>query len=320
MAITADPPRDVPFTRLENACKIEDFSRWRPTYHLMPRQNWANDPCGPCYIDSDGGYYHIAFQWNPYSWDWGNMSWGHALSRDLVHWQVSSQPSIQPSVEDDPCGVFTGCTLSVNPLGVSDKTLTSFYTSAQHTPIHWTLPYRKGSELIRMATSEDYGRTWKRSPISSLVSGPPNEVEVTGWRDPFVGQWESVDKCLGRRTGDYVYGVIAGGIRQYSPTIFLYSIDARDLTQWNYLCMPFAPGTNFAPSSRLPDFGSNWEVTNFMTLRDNLGNDHDVLVMSVEGGLTKPERFTEAACVFEDQPKKEMWNKLVSNYTYALVG
>lgn len=259
----------------------QGFNRWRPKYHLMPPRYWVNDPCGPGYSPS-GRCYQMSFQWNPFGCEWGNMSWGHATSQDQVHWVVSREPSMQPSENEDPCGVFTGCTWPTNPSGQDDGTITTFYTSAQHSPIHWTLPYKKGSELIRMATSRDNGRTWKRHP-SSIVPGPPKGLDVIGWRDPFIGTWDSIDRCLNRGSGEYLYGVVAGGIRHQSPTVFLYSIDARDLTQWTFICTLFTPGQNFKPSKRLPDFGTNFEVTNFMTLRDNDRDSYDILLMSIEG-------------------------------------
>lgn len=283
-------PEKIIMRKPDHLVEDEFYNKWRPRYHLMPYRSWINDPCGPCYSSLDGGYYHMSFQWNPHGWEWGNMSWGHAISRDQVHWEVSARPSIDPSGDGDSCGVFTGCTWPTNPRGIADGTMTSFYTSAQRTPIHWTLPYQKDSELIRMATSEDHGATWERSPIHSLVLGPPEGVDVTGWRDPFVSPWESVDRCLGRQTGEHVYGVVAGGVRGWSPTVFLYDIDRQDLTRWRYLCMMFSPGVNFSPSPRLPDFGTNWEVVNFMALRDNLGNCHDILVMGAEGVLPRKSK------------------------------
>src|SRR6187402_3920076 len=135
------------------------YHRWRPGFHVMPKHNWANDPCGPGY---SCGYYYLSFQWNPKGWVWDNMSWGHAISRDMVHWQVMPQPSMQPSGDEDPGGVFTGCTWPTNPQGTVDNSITCLYTSAQRLPIHWTLPYHRGCELLRMATSNDHGRTWKR--------------------------------------------------------------------------------------------------------------------------------------------------------------
>ncbi len=58
--------------------------QWRPVYHFTPEKNWTNDPNGLLYLN---GVYELYNQQNPYGINWGNMSWGHATSTDLIHWK-----------------------------------------------------------------------------------------------------------------------------------------------------------------------------------------------------------------------------------------
>src|SRR5436190_24096280 len=83
----------------------------RPQYHFLPAANWMNDPNG---LIQWKGQYHLFYQYNPFAPVWGSIHWGHASSRDLVHWQ--DQPiALAPTPGDvDEYGVFSGCAVDAD--------------------------------------------------------------------------------------------------------------------------------------------------------------------------------------------------------------
>ena len=77
------------FGMIRQADKVPGSENWyseelRPQFHFSQDVGWNNDPNGMVYLD---GEWHLYFQHNPVGWNWGNMTWGHAVSRDLVHWE-----------------------------------------------------------------------------------------------------------------------------------------------------------------------------------------------------------------------------------------
>ncbi|KAK5044920.1 hypothetical protein LTR84_010292 [Exophiala bonariae] len=270
---------------IERLRRPEAFHRWRPQYHLMAPHGWMNDPCAPGY-NAKTEKYHMNLQWNPWGNSWGNLSWGHAESSDLVHWRVSPDPSITPTATLDSCGIFTGCTLPAkDPQSRAEsRKLTAFYTSARKLPISYRLPYSRGSERLAVATSSDNGQTWERIPMNIILAEPPPNIDITSWRDPFVDRWEALDNlmCHGTR---WLYGTLSGGVRNRTPTIFLYRIDPENTTEWKFLSSLVELSTNFNPSRWSGDFGLNWEVSNFLTLRGEDDTAHEVLITSAEGTI-----------------------------------
>jgi fructan beta-fructosidase len=147
----------------------------RPQFHFTPRENWHNDPNGLLWF---GGEYHMFFQHNPKGREWGNMTWGHAVSPDLVHW-IQLPHAIYP----DRLGtVFSGSAVVDyhNTAGFQtgrDPALVAIYTAAGGTSDE-----SKGQPFTQcIAFSNDKGRTWTKYAGNPVV---PNIGD--GDRDPKV--------------------------------------------------------------------------------------------------------------------------------------
>lgn len=140
----------------------------RPLFHFTPEKNWINDPNGLVYLD---GEWHLFYQHNPYADVWGHMHWGHAVSRDLLHW---SHLPIALS-EDEAAGVmiYSGSAAvdwpNTSGLGSSQSpALIAAYTG-----------HSAGEEDQRIAFSSDRGRTWVNSRHNPVV-----RIGSKEFRDP----------------------------------------------------------------------------------------------------------------------------------------
>ncbi|KAF4974839.1 hypothetical protein FZEAL_8300 [Fusarium zealandicum] len=281
--------------------------RWHPspTYHLKAPQGWINDPCAPGF-DASTGTYHLSYQWNPNSCDWGDITWGHLTSSDGVRWKHNGDdPVLEPSEPYDDKGIFTGC---FHPTGLrgEEAQLTVVYSSITSLPIHWTLPYTRDCAGLAVATSTDGGKSWQKSEQNPILRGEPEGVEVTGFRDPFLSECPTLDKIRGRKS---LYGFVSGGIVKGGPTVFIYAVSPDDLTKWTYLGPLMDVPTGLRPAGRWGgDFGVNWECVNFMTLRNGPDECH-FLLMGTEGGRKPGVKDNSgvwslwAAGSLEDTPK-----------------
>ena len=131
---------------------------YRPVYHFSPAKNWTNDPNGLLYFE---GEYHIFYQYNPFGNSWGHMSWGHAVSKDLIHWQ--HLPVAIP--EADKVMIFSGsCVADIqNTSGFGKKggtpPLVAIYTGHRIEDSARTDDYTQAQYI---AYSLDKGRTWTK--------------------------------------------------------------------------------------------------------------------------------------------------------------
>ncbi|MBK5250030.1 MAG: hypothetical protein JJE50_11495 [Actinomycetales bacterium] len=100
----------------------------RPVVHSAPTPNWANDPNGLVF---DGERHHLFFQDNPYSDQWGNMSWGHASSPDPLAWTEHEVALLRTDTEDAFSGSVVLDAGNTSGLGaVGESPLVALYTSA----------------------------------------------------------------------------------------------------------------------------------------------------------------------------------------------
>jgi len=143
---------------------------FRPAFHYSPARNWMNDPNGLVWYD---GEYHLFYQHNPLGTDWGNMSWGHAVSADLLTWE--ELPVAIPFTDAEE--VFSGSIVvdHANSAGLGsgdEPALVALYTSVATST---------GQQAQSLAYSTDRGRTWSR-----FDGNPVLDVGSKDFRDPKV--------------------------------------------------------------------------------------------------------------------------------------
>jgi len=161
---------NLTYSHLVDAGKSGDQARYRPKLHFAPQRNWMNDPNGLVYF---AGEYHLFYQYNPFGDQWGHMSWGHAVSQDLVTWEELAVAI----PEQDGEMIFSGSIVvdwdNVSKLGVGgEPPLLAFYTG-----------FDAEADLQRqcLAYSHDRGRTF-----SFYTSNPVIDLGMAHFRDPKV--------------------------------------------------------------------------------------------------------------------------------------
>ena len=156
----------------------------RPQFHFTSRRGWNNDSNGMVYYD---GEYHLFYQHNPFGWNWGNMTWGHAVSTDMIHWT-----ELGDAIHPDRLGtIFSGsAVVDVNNTAGfqtgDEKVIVCIYTSAGGTnPMSKDQPFTQS-----IAYSNDRGRTftvYEGNPILGHINGGNRDPKVI-WHTP-TGQW-----------------------------------------------------------------------------------------------------------------------------------
>ena len=193
----------------------------RPQLHFTPPLHWMNDPNGLVYHD---GEYHLFYQHNPVADTWGHMSWGHAVSTDLLHWQ--HLPLAIPEIGEEMA--FSGCcvvdhhnTAGLSPDGTPP--LIALYTG-----------HRPGKQVQNLAFSLDNGRSWM-----PYEGNPVLDEGLADFRDPKVF-WHAASE-------QWVMVVS----RAVEKVLVFYS--SQNLTDWTELSRFGPAGAITKPNWECPD-------------------------------------------------------------------
>lgn len=206
------------------------IEQYRPQIHYSPQQNWTNDPNGLVYLD---GEYHLFYQYNPYATTWGHMSWGHAVSTDLINWKelpVAIEEYVDATTGDSTM-IFSGTAVvdfnNSSKLCSQPKCLVSIYTSHLHRDNQGLRQHQS------LAYSNDNGRTWTR-----YDKNPVLDIKRKDFRDPKVFWYPEHEKWIMALVVPDLYKVQ------------LY--ESKDLLAWN-LMSEFGPAGDTLRIWECPD-------------------------------------------------------------------
>lgn len=261
----------------------------RPKYHFLPEKNWMNDPNGPIFFE---GVHHIFYQYNPTDWHWGNLHWGHATSKDLVHWE--HQPiALYPALERGETNCYSGSSY------IHDGRIELIYTSVGDGERRQI----DGSEQWA-ATTED-GITWQQIPENPVLTlSDHGDKKLTQWRDPFLFQYKGKN-----------YLLIAGIADGKRGAIHIYT--GEDFRHWSYLGEFFSNSTptKIMECPNVVVFGEKllflYSVWNQREIRYHIGtmNDQYQFVSESQGRIDYGEFFASQIS-FDDQGNTYLWGWL----------
>ncbi|MGY6742300.1 MAG: glycoside hydrolase family 32 protein [Cecembia sp.] len=223
---------------------------FRPQYHFSPPTQWMNDPNGMVYWD---GEYHLFYQYYPDSTVWGPMHWGHAVSKDLVHWEhlpIALYP-------DENGWIFSGSAVmdleNTSGLGTKDNpAMVAIFT--YHDPIG-EKEGRDDFQTQGIAYSTDKGRSWTMYEGNPVLKSPG----IKDFRDPKVFWHEDSERWIMSLS-------VMDKISFYSSS---------NLIDWEYL-------SDFNPSWAA--YGGVWECPDLFTLTTEEGEEKWILFVSINPG------------------------------------
>ncbi|MGB5170185.1 MAG: glycoside hydrolase family 32 protein [Eudoraea sp.] len=225
--------------------------RYRPQYHFTPEKMWMNDPNGLVYHE---GIYHLFYQYYPDDIVWGPMHWGHAISKDMVHWE-QKPIALYP---DEHGLIFSGS-------AVVDLNNTSGLGSKENPPLVAIYTYHdmKGEkegaldfQTQGIAYSLDNGESWVKYDKNPVIL---NEG-IKDFRDPKVFWHEE--------TEHWILVLVAGDYAQ------IYN--SKNLKEWTLL-------SDFG--KEVGAHGGVWECPDLFPLKiAETGEEKWVMIISINPG------------------------------------
>ncbi|MBP3041043.1 glycoside hydrolase family 32 protein [Bacillaceae bacterium Marseille-Q3522] len=233
---------------VSNAKKLN--TRFRLGYHFMPESGWMNDPNGFIFFD---GYYHLFFQHHPFDSSKGKMHWGHARSRDLLHWEYL-KIALYPDQDYDKDGCYSGSAISIN------NKLYLIYTGHR---LNENAKNKKDfKENQNIAVSKD-GINFHKISKNPIIKNPPKDCG-NNFRDPKVWKFNEV-----------FFMVIGTDSIDKKGKCVLYQ--STNLYEWTYV------GVLAGPEDAL---GYMWECPDFFKI-----NNTDVLLFSPQGVTSQGDLY-----------------------------
>ncbi|PPF83705.1 glycosyl hydrolase family 32 [Pseudoclavibacter sp. RFBJ3] len=222
----------------------------RPSAHFTSHTSWLNDPNGLVYHQ---GVYHLFFQTNPFGSTWGNISWGHATSTDLVSW--TEQAVAIPATDEEMAFSGSAVVDTRNTAGFAndgETALVAIYTSARP-----PVGEKPGLQAQSLAFSTDDGATWTR-----YAGNPVLDIGSSEFRDPKVF-WHGGDD------GNWVMVVVDAVARK----VLFYT--SNNLIDWTF-------ASDFGPAHATSGV---WECPDLFPLRvEETGETRWVLIVSMNPG------------------------------------
>jgi fructan beta-fructosidase len=253
---------------------------YRPQYHFTPTKNWMNDPNGLVYKN---GLYHLFFQHNPFGNVWGHMSWGHATSKDLIHWKELPVAL----AEENGTMIFSGS-------AVVDKNGTSGFANGKtgQTMVAIYTGHTDTLQTQDLAFSNDDGLTWKK-----YAGNPVLNLHKKDFRDPNVFWYEPKK--------EWIMAVSQPNEHEIS----FYA--SANLKEWNWM-------SNFGPKG---DTSGVWECPDLMQVPvegDN-GKNKWVLFTSQNSTMQYFVGEFDGIRFLEDRPSNQIHKQDYGTDYYAAV-